>query len=90
MIFAMTEESAVDQTVTSLVMAVVQAAVAVVWLVATVAGAIVNAVAENVTLLARFAAIVAGAWLVASVPAVGVGLVLVVAYAVLSKRMLKV
>ena len=90
MIFSMTKESAVDQAVTTLVMAAYQASLALVWLVTTIAGAIVNAVAENVTLLARFAAIVAGAWLVASVPAVGVGLVLVVAYAVLSKRMLKV
>ena len=90
MIFSMTADSAVDQAVTALVMAAYQVSLALVWLVATVAGAIVSAVAENAMLLAKFAAIVAGAFVVVSVPALGVGLALVVAYAVLSKRMLRI
>lgn len=85
MIFAMTEESAVDQAVTALVMAAYQALLALVWLVATVVGVIVDMIAENVTLLAKFAALVMATFVVASVPAIGIGLALVAAYAVAAK-----
>lgn len=60
------------------------------WLVATVAGAIVSAVAENAMLIAKFAALVGVAVLVATNPAIGVGLALIVAYAALGKRMLRI
>ena len=85
MIFSMTEESAVDQAVTALVMTAYQASLALVWLVATVATAIVNAVAENATLLAKFAALVVATFVVAAMPAIGIGLALIVAYAVVAK-----
>ena len=85
MIFAMSMDNQIDRLLSMPILAAVQATVALVWLVATVAGAIVNAVSENATLLAKFAAIVAGAWLVASVPTIGIGLALVAAYAVAAK-----